>query len=329
MDARHTSPRTRARRTLVLVLAATLLGAPLAGCAALRVESGERTTPSAGALEQARQRQAVAARDIARAATDAARRAVDPVSTTLRAVSSASDRHLTELGGVWVPFPSDSAATGPGDEAQVSPADVVERLVAASASAEADAATAVDGRLARLLASIGVSRRLLAVHLASAAGLTTPDSRPAVGPDQVPAGLSAPALVPAIVSEDALGLAWEVEAARTDGSPRTAAAAIAADHRSRAQAWAEVAGLAGTADDPRRASYDLPAALLAVSSTAADRSAALERLETALGALWLDLASRTAPGARLPLLDAFALAAERAASLTGSVPDLPGITDAG
>ncbi len=147
-------------------------------------------------------------------------------------------------------------------------------------------------------------------------------------PEQIPKGLSAVALEPAIASEDALGLAWEVVAARSSGAARTAAATIAAEHRARAATWAAATEVAGTGLDPRRASYDLPETVLDPNADPADRLAAVAGLEDELGALWLDLVVAAAPGARTPLIDAFAAAAQHSAHLTGTVPALPGIPDA-
>jgi hypothetical protein len=317
--------RTRPARAVTLVLVAGLAVAPVAGCAALRVESGPLVTPSADAVEEARQRQAVGAARVLAAAEE-----TDPASeearTVVADVRSAADTQLTALGGVWEPFPDETSEAVTGTPTALpGPGPLLDVLAEESASALADAATVSDGRLARLFASIGVERRIAAQQLAAAEGADAPASAAPVDPEQIPVGLSAVALGPAIGSEDALGLAWEVTAARSSGEARTSAAAIAAEHRERAATWATATEVAGTGLDPRRASYDLPEAVLDPQTDPAERLTALAGLEDELGSLWLDLVVATAPGARAPLIDAFAAAAQHAAALTGEVPALPGI----
>lgn len=322
--------RTRPPRPVAFALAVGLAVGPLAGCAALRVESGPAVTPSADAVEQARQRQAVGAARVITASGEA-----DATSDDARAViadvRSAASTQLDALGGVWVPFP-EPTTTGPtttGTSTPVpGPEALLDVLAEESASALADASTVSDGRLARLFASIGVQRRLAAARLAVAEGAEAPATAAAVDPEQIPTGLSAVALEPAIASEDALGLAWEVTAARSSGAERTRAAAIAAEHRTRAATWATVTDVAGTGLDPRRASYDLPPAVLDPEADPAGRITALAGLEDDLAALWLDLVVAAAPGSRTALIDAFGAAAQHSADLTGTLPALPGIPDA-
>lgn len=321
--------RSRRARAVALVVVAGLAAAPLAGCAALRVESGPLVTPSADAAEQARQRQAVGAARVLAAAEEAETTSED-AQAVLSDVRAAANGQLEALGGVWEPFPEPTATTTPTDATtpEPDPEPLLDVLAEESASALADAATVSDGRLARLFASIGIERRLDAARLAAAEGVDVPASPAPVDPEQIPVGLSAVALEPAIGSEDALGLAWEVTAARSTGEARTRAATLAAEHRERAQTWADVTEVSGTGLDPRRASYDLPAAVLDPQTDPADRLAALAGLEDDLAALWLDLVVAAAPGARTPLIDASAAAAEHSAQLTGSVPALPGMPDA-
>lgn len=330
-SAAPTTRRARPARAVAFALAAGLAAGPLAGCAALRVESGPAVTPSADAVEQARQRQAVGAARV-QAAADAADATSDEAKAAIADVRAAAGAQLDALGGVWVPFPeptSTSTSTVPTATSTSSPPEpLLDVLAEESASALADAATVSDGRLARLFASIGVERRLAAARLAVAEGAEAPATAAPVDPEQIPVGLSAIALEPAIASEDALGLAWEVTAARSSDATRAEAAAIAAEHRARAATWATVTQVAGTGLDPRRASYDLPQAVLDPEADAPERIAALAGLEDELAALWLDLVVTAAPGARTPLIDAFAAAAQHSAGLTGTVPALPGIPDA-
>lgn len=324
-----TTRRARPARAVAFALAAGLAAGPLAGCAALRVESGPAVTPSADAVEQARQRQAVGAARV-QAAADAADATSDEAKAAIADVRAAAGTQLDALGGVWVPFPEPTSTSPVPTATSTSspPEPLLDVLAEESASALADAATVSDGRLARLFASIGVERRLAAVRLAVAEGAEAPATAAPVDPEQIPVGLSAIALEPAIASEDALGLAWEVTAARSSDATRAEAAAIAAEHRARAATWATVTQVAGTGLDPRRASYDLPQAVLDPEADAPERIAALAGLEDELAALWLDLVVTAAPGARTPLIDAFAAAAQHSADLTGTVPALPGIPDA-
>jgi hypothetical protein len=329
---------------VTVALVAGLAAAPMSGCAALRVDSGGPVTPSANAVEQARQRQALGAvrvREAVDAALDAAHSR--ELVADLADVRSAAAKHLVELGGVWVPFPSQSptvptpsdvpevtsAATGTAADDATDAAPLVHVLTEESGSALADAQTVTDARLARLFASIAVARRLQAERLASSAGLEAPPWPTPTPPTAIPTGLSATALDPAIASEDAIGLAWEVVAARSSGAARTAATTRAAAHRERARTWAEVTGVAGTGLDPRRVSYSLPNAILDPTVDTAARDTALAGLEADLSALWLGLASTSAPGARAPLVDAFADAARTAADLSGTIPVLPGMPDIG
>lgn len=320
--------RARPVRAVALVLATGIAIGPLAGCAALRVESAPAVTPSADAVEQARQRQAVGAARVI-AAADQADATSEQAQTAIADIRSAATAQLDALGGVWEPFPeSTTSPTSTGTPTTTAPEPLLDVLAEESASALADAATVSDGRLARLFASIGIERRLAAAQLAVAEGADAPATAAPVDPEQIPQGLSATALEPAIASEDALGLAWEVTAARSTGAARTQAAAIAAEHRARATTWAVATEVAGTGLDPRRASYDLPEAVLDPKAEPAARLQALAGLEDELAALWLDLVVAAAPGARTPLVDAFAAAAQHSADLTGTVPALPGLPDA-
>jgi hypothetical protein len=319
---------------------AGLLGAVvLTGCD-LRLETPARATPTLDAAQQARQAAAIAAADLADAGVAALASAAaapvaqpgDPAATAawLQRVVEASTEQLTALGGVWVPFPSASPAPTPAASSAPSPAavtvaDVVARLVTSSDVAAASADGTSDPDLARLLASVAVGRALLAERLAAAAGLEPPVVA-ATGAEltAVPAGVAASDLADLIASQDALGYAWEVEAARVDEPARDVAAARAAAHRTAAATWAGLADVAGTGLDPRRAAYDLPDALLDPAVDDATRLAALATLEDALADVYTGLVAQAEPGARAPLLAALATAARTAADLTGQVPALPG-----
>ncbi|MCV2396115.1 ferritin-like domain-containing protein [Actinotalea sp. M2MS4P-6] len=324
--------RTSHVRASAVLLAAALLG----GCAALRVESPPPTTPAADEVEQVRQRQALATTVLLDelALVPSGEPEVDAV---LADVADAAETQLDALGGVWVPFPSATpepdTSTGPTTEpGPVDPEQIVALLADQADSARTDALTTTDGRLARLVAGIALNRTLAGAALLTALGTpegSTPESTTTdavtAQPTTIPAGLSASALGPAIVSEDALGLVWEVVAARSRDQARQEAVDLAVAHRARAEAWAEAAGVAGTADDPRDASYDLPDAVADPGASEADRLAAAAELETDLTAVWVDLLGRASPGSRAELYASAQSAATTATSLTGAVPALPGI----
>lgn len=320
---------------VALLVTAALLG----GCADLRVESGPPTTPSADETEQVRQREALATEALI-AVVQRVAPVGDPVDAELASIGSAAKDQLEALGGVWVPFDTttDSAeqpgtqGTGVDPDAQaegtptVTVAEVVALLADQADGARSDALTATDGRLARLVASIALHRSLSAAALATAADADPVDRDGAddAAPDSIPTGLSATALAPAIVSEDALGLLWEVVAARSADEARATALATAAAHREVAEAWARAAGVAGTAADPREVSYDLPDQL---ADPETDWTATLGTLEWDLTTVWVSLVGRASPGARADLFDAAAAAARNATTLTGTIPALPGTNE--
>lgn len=64
-------------------------------------------------------------------------------------------------------------------------------------------------------------------------------------------------LLALVLAEDQAGYGFEVAAARLSDDARTRARSAAATHRAAATAWAVAAGVAGTADDPRRVTYAL------------------------------------------------------------------------
>jgi hypothetical protein len=338
----------------VLVLALTV-GAT-SGCSDLRLEGAQPTTPSAGPVEQVRQRAAEQAIALAASASglESALRtggggavgapAADPtaLATALAGAREAARTHLDDLGGVWVPFPdaspssaapqSPSADEGTPAASPSSAGDVaafVSALGAAAEATQADAATVTDRTLARLLASIGLADELWAARLATLAGLPAPAGTPPAAPTGVPAGLSPDALAPLIASEDALGAAWEVVAARSADAARDHAAALATAHRDTAQAWAKAAGLAGVAGDPRRAAYQLPAVLTDPASAPEARTAVLAGLEDRLAGTWLDLVAQAEPDGRGALVSAARTAVTRAIELSGAaIPVLPAVDPA-
>ena len=205
-------------------------------------------------------------------------------------------------------------------------ADVLALLQTTAASARADADALADAPLARLLAGIAVGRTLHAQVLAAATGQPVPTTSFTV-PASVPAGLGAAEVTALVQAEDALGLAWEVVAARSDDEARAAAATRAAQHRDRAEAWAVAGALAGTGLDPRRAAYALPAELLDPATDPSRVTAVLGALETGIAQDYATLVASADPGARGPLLDGLADAAAAALGQTGVVPTFPGLPE--
>lgn len=347
---RTSGPGRRLASALAAGLALALCAGTTAACD-LRREGAAAITPSPDATEEVRQRAAQQASALAAsaatleeslraggaAAVGAPAADAAALATALAGVREAARTHLDGLGGVWVPFPAEtspapqspsgaggsSAAPSTGPDA----ASLVADLTTAGAAAQTDAAAVEDGRLARLLASIGLADELWAARLAQLCGLPAPEAPAAVAPDA--AGLSAETLAPLIASEDALGAAWELDAARSQDAARDAAASLAAAHRTVARTWAQAAGGDGVAGDPRRAAYDLPTVLTDPASAPEARTAVLAGLEDRLGGDWLDLVEQAAPGARGPFVSAARVAVTRAIALSGAaIPVLPGVDPA-
>ncbi len=351
-----------ARRLSVLAVAGLLLS----GCAGLRAETPSPTMPSADPVEQVRQRQAVTSTEIAAAASSVAAGSTDDaLIAVLDDIANAATLHVDALGGVWEPFTASPTASGdvepqthstdspvhtptatgtdtgveptePESETSapaadvtedVSPTQLLELLTEEASVARADASAVDDGPLARLVASIAIERSLAADQLAEVAAIDPPQNNPVSEPVQIPTGLSAAALAPAITSEDALGQAWEIVAARSSGAQRSQASALAARHRTAARDWAVAADVAGSGLDPRHAAYDLPAQILDPGVDTAERLGTLVALERELTGVWLDLSASAAPDTRATLIDAAAAAAHTAAHLTGQVPALPGTSN--
>lgn len=331
------SAPTRLRRPSRVVLAALLavvLGAVLGGCG-LRVEAEPPAIPSPDAAEELRQRTALETEEIRRSAAALEAALADPARSVTR-VLEVAEAHLDAVGGVWQPFAGPTPGTSPTPGATPSPspapvADDPEGLVAlldeAAASARTDAAAASDVPTARLLAALAVSRTLLAD--AVAAELVPELERPpSVAGDEVPSGPNAEAVEALVRGEDALGAAYETVAARSTGETRQRAAARAAVHRARAEAWATAAGFSRTPQDPRRAAYDLPASLTGTTDPGA-RDLALAELEAELALAYLDVATELDPGAaatgRPALLDLSVDTWRVAVRLGVTPPALPGL----
>ena len=192
--------------------------------------------------------------------------------------------------------------------------------MAAADRSRAAAVSVPDGPLARLLASITVSRREDARALAAAAGL------PAVGATEAPTDLPSDAALPAadvtqiVLIEDQAGFADEVAAAWLDATARATLLARAEVHRQRAREWAVLASIDSTSRDPRRAAYALPVDPHD-ASTAGTLVATVER---ALAAAYLTAVASSGPTsapASLPTTSAKATSTSGPASVaTSSTP---------
>jgi len=280
---------------VIAVVAATLV---VTGCGAVRWESEDPPTQSAGPDEQVRQDHAEQAQRLAdlaqaAAATDAA------LAPLLDAVAQDALTQLDVLGGVWRPSGRHLEPAAPqGDAADVQVA------LTETATAAREAAVTSGTDLAELFAGIAVSRSLRADQLAAALG-----TEPGAVEAALPAVLDPAASADLVRTMDALGQAWEIVAARAaDAGP---AQAQALTWREQAQQVAEVAGVADTPEDPRAVSYDLDAT---------DVAAAIPDLETDLMPCWLAQVSTTADDDRRAVID-LALSAARAGGLAD--PDAP------
>lgn len=368
-DPGHAPTRRRSARPrvgTVLLVAVTVL---LAGCG-LRWEEPEPAPLVPGPVEQARQHATADAVALRVLTGQVATQVTDPVTLEILArIEASTDEHLSALGGLYEPAtpqtpsgprpqgeqPSDDGPEDPTmsptaviddvvDEPEastpappaVTPADLTALLEQTGTTARQDADDVPDGPLARLLASVGTARLLLAHELGAALagaedgtvppGPTVDASDPLV-PHAVPEGLVDRDVQVLVQSEDALGLAWEVAAARGSDAGRTQAALRAEQHRERAEQWARAGGISGTEQDPRRSAYELPAELTSPDADPTAFTAALAPLERALGAAYASLVASAAPGSRTALIAALVEVSGTVTSLTGAVETFPGLPE--
>lgn len=313
-----TTPSPTARRT-ARTLVAVLVVLTASGCG-LRLESEPPPLPVPDAVEVVRDRTASDAVTIAETAEQAIATSPDAVADLLASLAAASAAHAEALGGPYTPFPdlppdAEPTATAPPP---LGVDELVELITTSATAALADADATEDAPLARLVAVIGLSRLLHADAITAAAGDPVPPPDVAV-PELVPDGVTGQQVSVLVHSEDALGLAWEVLAARFTDAERRAAADRATVHRLRAQDWALAAGIAGTGQDPRRSTYALPAELTDPDAGVVDLLAVTAVLEAELAAGYLGAAGEAAPGGRTALLE-LALDCLRAAAVPGSEP---------
>jgi hypothetical protein len=299
-----TSAPRRRHRLAALVTVAVLA---LSGCG-LRLETPDPTEPTPDAAEALRAGSVDDALALAAGSEHLLAGADPAVAPVLTLVHDAASAHVTALGGEYdsglpEPTPSPSTTTAPVADAPA----LLTLLGSTAVRARSDALAASDSGTARLLAAIAAARAQQATQLATALGTDVPaftadasetsDPADTAGPadtatstatdgDGSGSGAGAattgtPALGSASVTaltlaEDQAGYGYEVAAARLSDTARTAALAQARSHRARAEDWARLAGIAGTAQDPRRVVYDL-GATATDADTARTSCAALER----------------------------------------------------
>lgn len=332
-------PRDPARpgRGIVGALAAVVIVLTLAACG-LRAETPPPSEPSPNAVEQVRARTVADSLALAEAATAAALLpdgAVDPVAPVLADVTSFSDQHAEQLGGVYVsglPTPTDSPSSPP-TTASATVSDVLALLSTATRTASADADAVTDGPLARLIASVATSRGELATRLAHATGAEVPSLVPdEVAPTPSPSvtadttgadGLTTEDLAALALVHDQAGYGFEVIAAKLSGDQRTSALASADAHRERSEEWARAAGIDGSAQDPRRASYTLPAGL----DDPAVATALARTLETSVADAYANAVGQAAPGDRATLITGLRQATDDATVWGATAVPFPGLPE--
>jgi hypothetical protein len=310
-----------------VALVAALLVGVLSGCG-LRLETAPPSEPVPDAFEQVRRTAVADALGVAELATTAQQAAGLPeaVSTELARVVVDAHAQADALGG---PYDSglDDADVEPSPSPDVpppsaGPADVVGALSDAAGRNRTAATTTSSGDLARLLASIGAAQTVSATRLATLAQVPGPDPVAPVMPDPeaeeatpsprtsptdvattapgaegavLPAGLTAADFRAVVLSEDAARYALEVRAARTQGEERARLIARSRVHGERAQAWAELGGIAGTAQDPRSVAYAIP--------RDEDDATLVRRIQTGLATDYASLVGTTAATTRGLLVD--------------------------
>ncbi|SFK35404.1 DUF4439 domain-containing protein [Cellulomonas sp. KH9] len=279
-------PSTRRRAPLLRVASALLTGALALGGCGVRLESPPPAEPSPDAIEQVRARTVDDALALADAARAAAPSADEATRTVLDDVAAFSDRHVEALGGVYdsgLPDATPTPGTAATTPAVTDVTGVLGALVDDAARAADDADDVPDGALARLVASVSVSRDALADRLAAATGAPRPDPAPAApdvaagtaadataDPTAAPTGEATPGDATPAARDGARALAlahdeaaWTlaVLAARAADDRRATLLAAADGHRRASDTWAATAGVVGRPTDPRRAAYALPGGL--------------------------------------------------------------------
>ncbi|MHB1491804.1 MAG: DUF4439 domain-containing protein, partial [Cellulomonas sp.] len=285
---------------------------------------------------------AVADAQAVRSLADAARTGADAgVTAVLARTADDAASHLTALGGVYVSGlvgPTTAAAppptptpTSPVTPVQRDTRAVVDLLVSAADRSRAAAVSVPDGPLARLLASITVSRLQDARALVAAAGLPADGTTEAPTPStDIPSGASLPTaeVTQIVLIEDQAGFAEEVAAAWLDATARAKVLARAERHRERAREWAVQASIDSTSRDPRRAAYALPVD----PHDAGTAGALVATVETALASAYLTAVASSDPTPAQPTVPTTSTTVTTppgpAPSATSTAPRTPATTPA-
>ena len=313
----------------------------LAGCG-LRTETPPPVEPSPDATEQVRERtvaDSLALADAARAVAATPAGAAEPFASVLADIASFSEQHAAQAGGQYesgLPTPTASPTSSAAPVA-TDVASLLTELAAATTTSLTDADTVDDGALARLIASIATSRAELTVRLAQASGVPAPSVDPPVAP--LPSATSEPAasaeptvratsgpaaeLDALALAHDQAGFGFEVIAAKLSGDQRAAAQAAAAANRSEGERWARASGSDGTPQDPRRASYALPAGL----DDPAVSVALGGTLQTAIADAYANAVAGADPGGRVPFLTGLRAATTAAAAWGAPQIPFPGLPE--
>jgi len=314
--------RPARRRRAVRATAALVLAAALAGCG-VRLETPPPSEPSLTAAEAARRAAVTDVLDVRATARAVRENATERSAPLLDEIVSAAATHETQLGGVYDPgLVGEDGSPAPlptGTTVGTDVSALVELLVQASSRARAGLETAEDPGFARLTGSMSVGHLVAARALAAAAEVDLPENDlPTVA--AVPTALEdvpAADLAALVVAEDSTGYMLEVLASRLEDPRRSAALARAATHRARADAWARAAGVAGTAEDPRRVAYALPDGVTADDPDTTLVAAA----ETSLTTDLVTLVALVPPATRAAMVD---LAADTwSAALTWGATRVP------
>jgi hypothetical protein len=295
-------PRARTRSRSALTALALTCAIILSGCG-VRLESPPPTEPVPDAVEVVR-RTAVA--DALLVADQAAAAAVaegvrSDVAAELTAIAEATTLQAEQLGGEYDSGLGDivterSDASPSATTPEQTPGAVLTSLGDAATRTRAAADQAQSGPLGRLLGSVSAAQARYARDLAGLIDERGPElpstqipeppedgAEPSEGEEAsaapasateelaaVPTGLSAEELATLVLAEDTAAYALEVRAAQADGEVRSRAYDRSRVHRARAQAWALLAGVDGTDQDPRRVAYAVPGPETATPDLARD-----------------------------------------------------------
>jgi hypothetical protein len=317
-------PKASTRSWSVLTALALTCAIILSGCS-VRLDSPPPTEPVPDAVEVVRRTAVADALLVAEQAGAAAEAegVTSDLAAELTVIAEATTLQAEQLGGEYDSGLGDivterSAASPSASTPEQTPRAVVTSLRDAATRTRAAADQAQSGPLGRLLGSVSAAQARYAQDLARLTGERDPalpstqipeppadDAEPSEAstapasateaPAAVPTGLSAEELATLVLAEDTAAYALEVRAAQADGDVRTRAYDRARVHRARAQAWAVLAGVDRTDQDPRRVAYAVPGPETATPDLARD-------LEDDLTQNYATLVGVAEPGTRAVLV---------------------------